>query len=75
MNRRRRYGNLSSKYQGVTKRANRWVARIQVDEKEIRLGTFGFESDAAICYNVHAAYLHGDFAKLNNIPIEEYMHD
>jgi hypothetical protein len=54
---------------------NRWGARITVDGKKVWLGTFGFESDAAIAYNYHAACLQGAFAKLNRIPPEEYMHD
>jgi hypothetical protein len=74
-NRRRPYSNLSSKYKGVTKMPNGWLARINVEGKTIRLGTFGFESDAAICFNYHAAHLYGEFAKLNRIPAEEYMHD
>ena len=51
----------------------KWVAQIKVDGKPKHLGTFGFQSDAAICWNYHAAYLFGEFAKLNKIG--EYFHD
>jgi hypothetical protein len=50
-----------------------WIAQLKVDGKSKFLGTFWFESDAAIAYNYHAAYLFGEFAKLNSIT--EYMHD
>jgi hypothetical protein len=63
------------RYKGVYRTANRWRAKITIDGNHIHLGYFGFESDAAIAYNYHAAHLFGEFAKLNQIPIEEYMHD
>jgi AP2 domain len=67
----------SSKYKGVFWDWNcgKWRARIRIDGRPLNLGTYGFQADAAIAYNVHAAYYHGDFARLNRIPIEEYMHD
>jgi hypothetical protein len=66
----------SSKYKGAYfVGANRWRAAIRIGGKLLWLGTYGFESDAAIAYNYHAAYFHGDFAKFNRVPIEEYMHD
>jgi hypothetical protein len=37
-------------------------------------GTFGFESDAAICVNYHIAYL-GLRRPLNAIPADEMWHD
>jgi hypothetical protein len=42
-------------------------------EKQIHLGTFRFESDAAIAYNYHAYHYFGEWAKLNNVT--EYFHD
>jgi hypothetical protein len=73
-NKRRHYSNSTSKYKGIWLRSvNRWSALIKVDGKQIYLRTYGFESDAAIAYNIHAAYLHGQFARLNRIM--EYYHD
>jgi hypothetical protein len=73
-NKRRHYSNSTSKYKGIWLRSvNRWRAPIKVDGKQIYLRTYGFESDAAIAYNIHAAYLHGQFARLNRIM--EYYHD
>ena len=73
-NRKRRYTGLSG-FKGVTQKGNRCEAYIWIDRQRKYLGTFGFRSDAAVAYNVHAAYLHGEFAKLTEIKIEEYMHD
>jgi hypothetical protein len=64
-----------SKYKGVSRLGSAWRAMIMVNGKLSYLGLFGFESDAAIAYNYHAAYYHGEFAKLNTIPPEEYTHD
>jgi hypothetical protein len=36
---------------------------------------FGFETDAAIWYNYHAAQLQGEFAWFNDLAGIEYMHD
>jgi hypothetical protein len=70
---RKAYRDVTSKYKGVYRAGSRWQAQITVDGQQVHLGAFGFESDAAICFNIHAAYYHGEFAKLNKI--EEYFHD
>jgi hypothetical protein len=41
----------------------------------VHLGSFGFETDAAIAYNYHAVYLFGEFARLNDLSDIVYMHD
>ena len=45
--------NLTSKYRGVSfdKRRNKFRARIYIDRKEVLLGYFTSEEDAAIAYN------------------------
>jgi hypothetical protein len=58
-----------SKYKGVTKdkRVDKWVAQIMVNRKNINLGSFKTELDAASAYNIAALKHHGEFAKLNTI--------
>ena len=53
----------TSSYKGVSwvKRDKRWVAQIQVDGKNIRLGSFKNEIDAALAYDRAAAAAHGDY--------------
>ena len=51
------------------------MAYITVERKKIWLGRIGFESDAAICYNYHAAHYFGDFAGPNDLTSIEYMYD
>ena len=53
----------------------KWMAYMTVEGKKIWLGRFGFESDAAICYNYHAAHYFGDFAGPNDLTRIEYMYD
>ena len=65
----------SSRHKGVSKIHDRWQGSITVDGHQIYLGRFGFETDAAIAYNYHAAHLHGEFASLNDLSDIVYMHD
>jgi hypothetical protein len=66
----------SSRYIGVNKlHERRWEARIMVDARRMRLGYFGLETDAAIAYNYHAAHLHGEFARFNDMSGIVYQHD
>jgi hypothetical protein len=59
--------NASSKYLGVgfEKDRGKWTARIRVNNKGIRLGSFNNEKDAAKAYDKKAIELHGEFANLN----------
>lgn len=50
-NARKRKDGTTSKYKGVHKVNNKWIAQIQVNKKKINLGTYNFEQDAAIAYN------------------------
>jgi hypothetical protein len=67
--------NPSSRFKGVAKRGNMYQAHIRVDGELIHLGMFGFESDAAIAYNVHAAHYFGEFVRLNDLTSIECVHD
>lgn len=57
----------TSEYLGVSwnKQNNKWRVVIQKDRKQIRLGHFIDEQEAALCYNKKAIEIHGDFANLN----------
>jgi hypothetical protein len=61
--------NKSSQYKGVFRcnTRNTWKARIQVDFKQIHLGSFRLEVDAARAYNEAATKYFGAYARLNKI--------
>lgn len=62
----------TSLYKGVYlhSRKKSWVARIQVDRRDIYLGLFDSQEDAAAAYNVAASRFFGEFARLNFILAE-----
>lgn len=57
----------TSGYKGVTKRRNKWRARICVNRKHISLGCFLTKEEAARAYNEAAIIYFGEFARLNEI--------
>ena len=63
--------NSRSKYLGVSfcKCTNKWMANITNDYKQIKIGRFESEVEAAMAYNYKAYFLHGEFANLNILPI------
>jgi hypothetical protein len=67
MNVSKKRGNYSSLYKGVSwdNSVRKWLARIQVAKKNMRLGYFKCEQDAALAYNEAATKYYGAFAKLN----------
>lgn len=67
-NARKRKGCIS-KLKGVSyhKQNNRWRATINMDQKQISLGCYGTQQEAARAYNQAATELFGDFARLNNL--------
>lgn len=68
-NRRKINRPTSSKYLGVrlAKGRKRYTARIHINGKELYLGQFDRETDAAKAYNDAAIKYFGDYARLNNI--------
>ena len=70
-NTRVRLNKKSSKYFGVFKHENAWVASICVNYKHIRLGRFPYtlegEITAAKAYNDAAIKYKGEFANLNEV--------
>ncbi|SRR6266436_2675524 len=69
INKNKRLG-CSSKYKGVSwsQVLGKWKAGIKVRGKQIHLGYFDIEEDAAKVYNVAALKYFGEFAFLNIIP-------
>ena len=65
----RKHNNCSSTYKGVNfhKLNKNWTARIQINGKQIYLGSFASEIDAAKAYNAKAIELFLEFANLNII--------
>jgi hypothetical protein len=63
----------TSRFKGVSwkKRDRRWRALIKVGGKEIHLGYFENELDAARAYNEAALKYAGEFACLNRLPEQE----
>jgi hypothetical protein len=55
----------NSQYKGVRKDRNRWKASIKHNYKEIHIGSFGSEIDAAKAYDNKAKELFGEFSCLN----------
>ena len=63
--------NSSSIYKGVSLNYNKkWKATIYCDCKNIYVGIFNTEVEAAIAYNNIAKSIYGEFAFLNSIPEE-----
>ncbi len=65
----------TSGYKGVLfkkKHKNPWFARIKKDKIIYPLGYFNTPKEAAIAYNNKAMELHGEFARLNEIPPGEH---
>lgn len=67
---RRKHKGGSSRFKGVYlayrgKKHNLWTARICIDGKLISLGQYRTEEEAARAYDMAAAPLFGEFARLN----------
>jgi hypothetical protein len=62
----------TSAYKGVslspeTRRRKRWRARIMAGRREVHLGRFLTEAEAALAYNEAARAIFGEFAVLNEV--------
>ena len=61
--------NCSSKYIGVSldKKTNKWISYISINSKQIHIGKFELELDAAKAYNNKAIELYKENANLNKL--------
>lgn len=59
--------NSASRYKGVYRRGNRWLAAIKHNRKNIHLGYHDTEVQAARAYNEAATAFYGEFALLNPV--------
>jgi len=59
----------SSRYKGVAwhARGKKWVAQITVEYRNVYLGLFATEEEAAKAYNIAALKHHGEFARINEL--------
>ena len=59
-----------SGYKGVSwdKLSNRWVAKIEIEGRQLNLGRYKEKEEAALAYNKAALKYHREFASLNQIP-------
>ena len=71
---RSKLSETSSQYKGVSWHhlRNKWRARLHIDGKEIHLGLFTIEEEAARTYDRAAIEHFGIYANLN-FPIEDYL--
>lgn len=63
---RRLHRNNTSGFKGVTRRGDRWHARIEVNGKSIHLGYHDSAHQASLVYDHAARRYFGDFARLNH---------
>lgn len=61
----------TSKYLGVSlcKATGKWRATTTENYKQVGIGRFSTQIEAALAYNYMAFFLHGEFANLNQLPI------
>jgi hypothetical protein len=66
---RRPYFSASSRFKGVSwhKSSGKWQARITLNGKQIRLGSFSDEKKAASAYYEAAKQMFGEFAKIQEV--------
>lgn len=60
-----RKSNSTYRYKGVYKSGTDWWIRITVDGKQVSIGRFASEGEAARAYDATASDLYGEFARLN----------
>lgn len=68
-NRRKGSAKKTSKFKGVcwSKANKKWRANIRFDNKQVHIGLYQSEKDAALAYNAAANKYYGDFACLNQL--------
>lgn len=69
-NSRKRKSRATSQYKGVMCRDSRYRAFITHEGKQLSLGTYSTEEDAALAYNTKATQLFGQYACLNVLTVK-----
>lgn len=66
---RTKFKNKTSQYKGVSWRirTRKWISQIRYQGKDIYLGSFDDEKEAALAWNKAAVELHKEFAVINNV--------
>lgn len=57
--------HATSRFKGVSKRRNGWIAQIMHNRRNTFLGVYGNEEDAARAYDKKALEIHGELAVTN----------
>lgn len=65
--RQRKKKSASSKYKGVSLFRGRWRVTLQKDRRQIYIGAFQTEEEAAAAYNQAAVRVFGRYARLNTV--------
>lgn len=66
-NRTRKKPDCSSRFKGVHRSGNRWIAQIRVSGRGFHLGSFVEEEDAALMYDVACQIIYGEFGCPNGV--------
>ncbi|MFZ5669095.1 MAG: HNH endonuclease [Pseudomonadota bacterium] len=69
----RSYTRAAPGYRGARFKRGRWQAIVVRDARQLHLGSFGSEVEAAVAYDLAAVALHGDFASPNFDPSRDWV--
>lgn len=65
----KRSSPTSSRFKGVSKIGDRWKAKIMYNRKEVYLGIYHDEVEAAFAYDTANIKYHGEFGRRNFLPL------
>lgn len=67
VNKRKPSHALGSSYKGVTPKGSKWIAAISYQRKNIHIGIYENEEEAAKAYDLAAISLYGEYARTNGL--------